>query len=260
MAAAAAVAVAAALAARARALLALRLWERMPVALLGPHSAATRATLDALSRDTYLALAPRGAALAAGVLAALAAGSPRCAAAVARRVPYCAAPAAGKRGAALACAGCKRAAEAGPRAPRRRPGWLLAAAAVPAALVAAGLRESRFGPLPDPGHKFADPALLALGFVALPGALQPAAAAALLLALARGPPAGACAQLRGALGGAALARLADLSYGVFLLHPLVRPARSCGGARAHSARLEACTGAAVSDRELAFARRRSAPV
>jgi hypothetical protein len=232
VAAAAAVAVAAALAARARALLALRLWERMPVALLGPHSAATRATLDALSRDTYLALAPRGAALAAGVLAALAAGSPRCTAAVARRALCCAALRLVKGGGRClrvcwlhACA-----AEAGPRAPCRRPGWLLTAAAVPAALVAAGLRESRFGPLPDPGHKFADPALLALGFVALPGALQPAAAAALLLALARGPPAGACAQLRGALGGAALARLADLSYGVFLLHPLVRPARGCGGA------------------------------
>jgi len=110
VAAAAAVAVAAALAARARALLALRLWERMPVALLGPHSAATRATLDALSRDTYLALAPRGAALAAGVLAALAAGSPRCTAAVARRALCCAALRLVKGGgAASVSAGCMRA-------------------------------------------------------------------------------------------------------------------------------------------------------
>ena len=69
-----------ALALRARIFLALRLWERMPIALLGPHTPATRATLDDLTQRSYLALAPRGAALACGVLAALAASTPRCAA------------------------------------------------------------------------------------------------------------------------------------------------------------------------------------
>ena len=80
VAAAAVAAVAGALALRARIFLALRLWERMPFALLGPHTPETRATLDHLTQHSYLALAPRGAALACGVLAALVACTPRCAA------------------------------------------------------------------------------------------------------------------------------------------------------------------------------------
>ncbi len=84
---AAVAALGAVLALRTRVLLAMRLWERMPLALLGPHTRATRATLDALSQQTYLSLGPRSAALACGVLAALVVSSPRCAAVAARCSP-----------------------------------------------------------------------------------------------------------------------------------------------------------------------------
>ena len=106
----------------------------------------------------------------------------------------------------------------------RQRSALLAAACLVGAAVAAGLCENRFGALPDAGSKFADPALLAFGFVAMPGALQPLAAAALVVAAACAPRG---ARLRAALGSRALVRLAGLSYSIFLLHPLARrPARS----------------------------------
>ncbi|KAK9841795.1 hypothetical protein WJX81_003721 [Elliptochloris bilobata] len=183
---AAAAAVAASLALRARVFLALRLWERMPLALLGPHTAATRTTMDVLSQETYLSLLPRGAALACGVLAALVAGTPRCAALAARL-----------------------------------RGPLLAAACLVSAAVAGGLAENRFGTLPDPCSKFADPTLLGFGFVAMPGALQPLAASALVVLATCAPQQGVFAWLRAVLGSRALARLANLSYSIFLLHPLV---------------------------------------
>lgn len=96
------------------------------------------------------------------------------------------------------------------------------------AALAAGLCENRFGALPDAGSKFADPALLAFGFVAMPGALQPLAAAAMVVLAACVPRGTWMARLRAALGWRPLARLADLSYGIFLLHPLACPSRpSC---------------------------------
>ena len=73
-------ALAGALALRIHVFLALRMWDCMPLALLGPHTPATRATLDYVAQHTYLGLAPRSAALACGVLAALVACTPRFAA------------------------------------------------------------------------------------------------------------------------------------------------------------------------------------
>ena len=100
---------------------------------------------------------------------------------------------------------------------------LLAAAFIVGAALAAGLCENRFGALPDAGSKFADPALLAFGFVAMPGALQPLVAAALVVLAACVPGGTWVRRLRAALGSPPLALLADLSYGIFLLHPLARP-------------------------------------
>lgn len=104
----------------------------------------------------------------------------------------------------------------------RLRGALLAAACAVGAALAAGLCENRFGALPDAGSKFADPALLAFGFISMPGALQPLAAAAAVVLAACVPHGAGLGRLRAALGSRALARLADLSYGIFLLHPLAR--------------------------------------
>ena len=105
----------------------------------------------------------------------------------------------------------------------RLRGALLAAACLVGVAVAAGLFKNRFGVLPDPASEFADPVLLAFGFVALPGALQPLAAAALVVLAACVPRGAQPAWLCAALGSRALASLADLSYSIFLLHPLARP-------------------------------------
>ena len=97
---------------------------------------------------------------------------------------------------------------------------LLAAACAVGAALAAGLCENRFGALPDARSKFADPALLAFGFIAMPGALQPLAAAAVVVLAACVPRGRRIQRIRAALGSRPLARLAELSYGIFLLHPL----------------------------------------
>lgn len=103
----------------------------------------------------------------------------------------------------------------------RRNQWKAGTATVLlSALIIADCCTNSYGPKPDPNHPAANPAVLAVGFVFVTGLLQPLLPALILLL--------ACAGLGGPYGVLAKALsirplkwVADVSYDVYLLHPLL---------------------------------------
>ena len=88
------------------------------------------------------------------------------------------------------------------------------------ALVIADCRSNSYGATPDASHPAANPAVLAVAFVLVTGLLQPMVPCLmLLLACAKLP--GVSALLGSFLSMAAFQWVADLSYDVYLLHPIV---------------------------------------
>ena len=89
------------------------------------------------------------------------------------------------------------------------------------ALIIADCRTNSYGPQPDPSHPAANAGVLALGFVLVTGLLQPLLPfLAVLLSCARLPGLH-WAVLHGVLTCAPLRWVADVSYDVYLLHPIV---------------------------------------
>lgn len=86
-----------------------------------------------------------------------------------------------------------------------------------AAFVAALLFGNRFGPAPDPTHPLSSPAALVTGVAVVTGLLQPAALTYIIVHLAM--------RISGTLSGCLSWRgwrpIADASYDVYLLHPMV---------------------------------------
>lgn len=90
-------------------------------------------------------------------------------------------------------------------------------AALAAALVAATLFGNRFGPAPDKAHPLASPAALVIGVAGITGLLQPAALTYLIIHLALN----VSETLSGCLSWRGWRPIADSSYDVYLLHPMV---------------------------------------
>ena len=90
-------------------------------------------------------------------------------------------------------------------------------AAVAAALVVATLFSNRFGPAPDQAHPLASPAALVIGVAGITGLLQPAALTFIIITLVLNlsKTLSACLSWRG------WRLVADASYDVYLLHPMV---------------------------------------
>lgn len=102
----------------------------------------------------------------------------------------------------------------------RHQNKVMSASVVLAALVVADCRTNSYGPDPDPDHPAANPAVLAVGFVLVTGLLQPLLPFCLLLLSCAGLS-GAPRVLSGALSVRVLKWVADVSYDVYLLHPMV---------------------------------------
>lgn len=96
----------------------------------------------------------------------------------------------------------------------------VAATAVLFALISADCCVNSYGPTPDPNHPAANPAVLAAGFVFATGLLQPLLPASILM-LACAGLSGLSSVLEKLLSWKELRRVADLSYDVYLLHPLI---------------------------------------
>jgi peptidoglycan/LPS O-acetylase OafA/YrhL len=93
-----------------------------------------------------------------------------------------------------------------------------AVAAAAASLLFLTLFGNRFGPYPDPTHPLADPATLLVGAVGVTGLLQPASLA-FLIALAVVAPSES--RISRVLSARAWGVVSDVSYDVYLLHPMV---------------------------------------
>lgn len=88
------------------------------------------------------------------------------------------------------------------------------------ALIIADCRTNSYGPAPDPEHPGANLVTLAVGFVLVSGLLQPLLPClVLLLACAKLP--GPSALLGRVLSWGLFRWVSDLSYDVYLLHPIV---------------------------------------
>ena len=102
----------------------------------------------------------------------------------------------------------------------RHGGKVACAATALLALLTVNCCTNSYGAQPDPSHPAANPAVLAVGFVFIDGLLQPMLPFLLiLLACAQLP--GPSAALRKVLTCTPLKRVADVSYDVYLLHPIV---------------------------------------
>lgn len=96
----------------------------------------------------------------------------------------------------------------------------MAVAGLLSALITADCRTNSYGPKPNPDHPAANPAILAIGFVFHTGLLQPLLPASILVLACAGVgrPSAVLAKL---LSAGVLRWVADISFDVYLLHPLV---------------------------------------
>lgn len=99
----------------------------------------------------------------------------------------------------------------------KRRGLSNCGAAAAAAFVAALLFGNRFGPAPDPAHPLSSPAALVTGVAIVTGLLQPAALTYIIVHLALK----ISKTLSNCLSWRAWRPVADASYDVYLLHPMV---------------------------------------
>ncbi len=89
--------------------------------------------------------------------------------------------------------------------------------AVAAAFIAALLFGNRFGPVPDAAHPLSSPAALVTGVALVTGLLQPAALTYIIVHLALK----ISRTLSGCLSWRGWRPIADASYDIYLLHPMV---------------------------------------
>lgn len=96
----------------------------------------------------------------------------------------------------------------------------MASAALLSALIIADCCTNSYGPRPDPKHPAAHPAILAVGFVFVTGLLQPLLPTSILILTCAGMR-GPSAVLARMFSNGMLKWVADVSYDVYLLHPIV---------------------------------------
>ena len=96
----------------------------------------------------------------------------------------------------------------------------MAVAGLLSALITADCRTNSYGPKPNPDHPAANPAILAIGFVFHTGLLQPLLPASVLV-LACAGVGRTSAVIAKFLSTDVLRWVADISFDVYLLHPLV---------------------------------------
>ncbi len=107
------------------------------------------------------------------------------------------------------------------RASACRHQWkAVAVAGLLSALITADCCTNSYGSKPNPDHPAANPAILAIGFVFHTGLLQPLLPASILV-LACAGLGGPSAVLAKLLSSGVLRWVADISFDVYLLHPLV---------------------------------------
>lgn len=102
----------------------------------------------------------------------------------------------------------------------RHHGKLLAGLAAIFLSTAFGSAQPKVGIAPDPAHPLADPVLLGVGLVFQVGLVLPLVTA-LALVLTTTGQSGLPKRLADALSSQLLIQLADISYDIYLLHPLV---------------------------------------
>jgi peptidoglycan/LPS O-acetylase OafA/YrhL len=87
--------------------------------------------------------------------------------------------------------------------------------------IAGGLAVNKMGPHPDHTHPLADPNLMFVGFVISLGLIQPATVTLLVVYLASAEKQKILPKKAANVGKAVVLWLADYTYDIFLLHPLV---------------------------------------
>lgn len=102
----------------------------------------------------------------------------------------------------------------------RHHGKLLAGLAAIFLSTAFGSAQNKVGIAPDPAHPLSDPVLLGIGLVFQVGLVLPLVTA-LALVLTTTGQSGLPKRLADALSSQPLIQLADISYDIYLLHPLV---------------------------------------
>lgn len=103
----------------------------------------------------------------------------------------------------------------------RHKGKLLAGLAAIFLSTAFGSAQPKLGLVPDPAHPLADPGLLGFAVIFQVGFISPMVTA-LALVLTTTGQAGLPKLLADALSSQPLLQLADISYDIYLVHPLVR--------------------------------------
>ena len=88
-------------------------------------------------------------------------------------------------------------------------------------LIIIDLRISTYGATPNPHHPAANPMVLALAFVVFTGLMQPLLPCLILLLTCNGQVKGFMNPVASLLSAKWLSRLANMSFDIYLLHPIV---------------------------------------
>ncbi|BDA41092.1 probable nose resistant to fluoxetine protein 6 at N-terminal half [Coccomyxa sp. Obi] len=162
-----------------------RLWQYMPIPMFGPFSPQTEPVIDFFARYFYLSFIARLCPMCLGILTALAVTNPR-----------------------------------GHNLITRHSGKLLVATVAVFLMMMGGSAEQKIGLEHDPAHPTADPVILGGAIIVQMGLISPLLTVFTLLLTTTGQ-AGLPKRLADALSNPLLARVADLSYDIYLVHPLV---------------------------------------
>ena len=108
----------------------------------------------------------------------------------------------------------------------RHNGKLLVAAVAIFLMMIGGSAQQKIGLEHDPTHPTADPVILGGAIIIQMGLVSPLFTVLSLLLTTTGQT-GLSKQLSGALSSRLLARVADLSYDIYLVHPLVSAPPLC---------------------------------